>query len=155
MSNLRPSGLPLVQTISWGTHVCVFYRSPQDLMKLLVPYFKAGLMHHEYCVWVTSNDLQVTTARKAMRRALRKTDHIRLQSQMEIFSQSEWYLKHRNLDNDEIRKAWTKKVSHVGNWNKNKCDLRWRRIQLSGCGTAISSNQSLANAQEFLAVSGS
>ena len=105
--------MPLVQTISWGTHVCVFYRSPQDLMKLLVPYFKAGLMHHEYCVWVTSNDLQVITARKAMRRALHKTDHIRLQSQMEIFSQSEWYLKHRHLDDEEIRKAWMKKVSHA------------------------------------------
>jgi DNA-binding CsgD family transcriptional regulator len=113
MSNLRPSGIPFVQTLSWGMHVCVFYSSPQDLLKLLVPYFKAGLTHQEYCVWVTSNDLQITTARKAMHQALRKSNSIQLQSQMEIFSQSEWYLKHSHLDSEGIRKAWMKKLSQA------------------------------------------
>ena len=113
MSNLRPSGMPFVQVLSWGTHVCVFYSSPLELVKLLVPYFKAGLMHNEFCIWVTSNDLPVASARKAMRTALQETNHTLLPSQMEILSQSEWYLKHRQLDTENIQKAWMKKLSYA------------------------------------------
>jgi DNA-binding CsgD family transcriptional regulator len=111
MSNLRQSGMPFVQVLSWGTHVCIFYSSPQDLAKLLVPYFKAGLIHNEFCIWVTASDMPVASARKAMLAGLPETDHNLLTSQMEIWSQSEWYLKNRRLDTEGVQKTWMKKLS--------------------------------------------
>jgi DNA-binding CsgD family transcriptional regulator len=113
MSNLRPSGIPFVEVLSWGTHICVFYSSPQHLVKLLVPYFKTGLLHNEFCLWVTSKDLPVSDARKAIRKSLPKAEEIRLESQMEIFSQSEWYLKHQKFDTAGVQKAWMKKFSYA------------------------------------------
>jgi DNA-binding CsgD family transcriptional regulator len=78
-----------------------------------VPYFKAGLTNNEYCLWITSKDLPVSHARNAIRKSLLKSDEIGLGSKMEIFSQSNWYLKHRRLDAEGVRKAWMKKMSHA------------------------------------------
>jgi DNA-binding CsgD family transcriptional regulator len=105
--------VPFIQLLAWGTHVCVFYSSPQDLVKLLVPYFEAGLMHNEFCLWVTAKDVPISDARNAMRYALVKTDHARLESQMEILSTSSWYLKRGRLDTAGVQKAWIKKLSYA------------------------------------------
>lgn len=111
MSDLRPSGIRFVPGFSWGSHVCVLYSSPEDLAQLLVPYFHAGLTNNESCLWITSKELPVSIARKVMRQALRNTDTTHLESNVEIISQSEWYLKHRRLDTEGVRKVWMKKIS--------------------------------------------
>jgi DNA-binding CsgD family transcriptional regulator len=69
------------------------------------------MLHNEFCIWVTSKDLSVSHARDAMRKTLLKSDHLRLESQMEFFSQSEWYLKHHRPDTVGVQKAWAKKLS--------------------------------------------
>ena len=40
----RDSGIDLLGHIPWGTHLCQFYETPEDLTSILVPYFKAGLL---------------------------------------------------------------------------------------------------------------
>ena len=42
-TSLRPTGIPAVGNIPWGTHICNFFQTPEDLVDTLVPYFKAGL----------------------------------------------------------------------------------------------------------------
>ena len=54
----RNSGINLIGDIPWGTHLCQFYETPEDLTDILVPYFKAGLENNEYCMWVTSAPLK-------------------------------------------------------------------------------------------------
>jgi hypothetical protein len=34
----------------WGSHVCQFYERKEDLVKMLVPYFKQGLEKNDACV---------------------------------------------------------------------------------------------------------
>jgi len=41
--NLRSSGIDIIGDVPWGTHFCQFYQTKEDLMDILVPYFKAGL----------------------------------------------------------------------------------------------------------------
>jgi len=41
--NLRTSGIDIIGDVPWGTHFCQFYQTKEDLMNILVPYFKAGL----------------------------------------------------------------------------------------------------------------
>src|SRR3977135_2824524 len=53
-AELRQTGIRLVGDVPWGTHFCHFYETKEDLLDILVPYFKAGLENNESCVWVVS-----------------------------------------------------------------------------------------------------
>ena len=46
-----------VGELPWGTHFCHFYETDQDLLDIVVPYFRAGLDAHEYCLWVVAKPL--------------------------------------------------------------------------------------------------
>ena len=47
---LRNTGLEAVGEVPWGTHFCIFYETKQDLLDILVPYFRAGVESNELCV---------------------------------------------------------------------------------------------------------
>src|SRR5674476_5202 len=57
--SLRKSGINIVGDVSWGTHICQFFDTKEDLTDILVPYFKAGLENNEFCLWITSQPLAV------------------------------------------------------------------------------------------------
>ena len=40
---LRDTGLKAVGEVPWGTHFSIFYETKQDLLDILVPYFRAGV----------------------------------------------------------------------------------------------------------------
>jgi len=56
---IRNSGIDVIGSVPWGTHFCQFYQTKQDLIDILVPYFKTGLENNEFCMWVTSEPLKV------------------------------------------------------------------------------------------------
>jgi len=64
------SGIPSVGALTWGTQVCQFYDGREDLVDCLVPYFKTGLEHDEYCLWVTADPLTVEEAQARLRTAV-------------------------------------------------------------------------------------
>jgi hypothetical protein len=66
----RNSGIALIGDVPWGTHFCQFYQTKKDLLDMLVPYFKAGLENNEFCMWITSEPLNVEDAKKAMKKAV-------------------------------------------------------------------------------------
>ena len=63
VSSLRKTGIGLVGDTPWGTHICVFYETKQDLLDAAVHYFEAGLHSNEFCVWAISDPI---TEREAM-----------------------------------------------------------------------------------------
>jgi hypothetical protein len=66
----RNSGIHVIGDIHWGTHFCQFYETHEDLISILVPYFKAGLENNEFCMWVTSDPLNTKQAEEAMRKGI-------------------------------------------------------------------------------------
>jgi hypothetical protein len=46
----RLTGIVEVGDIPWGTHFCMFYETKEDLLEVLLQYFKAGLDNHESCL---------------------------------------------------------------------------------------------------------
>jgi len=46
----RRTGIPPVGDIAWGTHICLLYQTPTDVLEMLVAYVHAGLEAHEYCL---------------------------------------------------------------------------------------------------------
>lgn len=74
----------------WGSHVCQFYNAKEDLLKMLVPYFKQGLENHEACVWLVG-DLTIEEATNALAAAVPELDHYMAKGQMQIRHYTELY----------------------------------------------------------------
>jgi DNA-binding CsgD family transcriptional regulator len=107
---LRQSGLSVLGDLSWGTHLCVFYETTDDLLDTLIPYFKAGLDSNEFCVWAVSEPLTPEDARTALRQAIPDVDRLMSAGRMEILSGDEWYLKDGHGDAKRITGGWLAKL---------------------------------------------
>ncbi len=105
----RQSGIGVVGDIEWGTHLCQFFNTKDDLIEILVPYFKAGLENNEFCMWVTSEPLQVDEAKASLAKAVKKLDDYINREQIEIIDYSQWYSRSGKLNSGEVLKDWVDK----------------------------------------------
>ena len=105
----RKSGITVIGDVSWGTHLCQFYQTKEDLIDILVPYFKAGLENNEFCMWVTSEPLHVEDAKTALGKVMKDLDGYIKKGQIEILDYSEWYTKTGGFDADRVLKGWVEK----------------------------------------------
>jgi hypothetical protein len=73
---LRKTGINVVGDLPWGAHFCYFYETKQDLLDILIPYFKTGLENKEFCLWVVSNSELITIeeAKEALAQAVPDLD---------------------------------------------------------------------------------
>ncbi|RXA15182.1 PAS domain S-box protein [Methanosarcina sp. MSH10X1] len=111
--SLRKSGINIIGDIPWGTHFCQFYQTKEDLMDILVPYFKAGLESNELCVWITSRPLEVEEAKEAMKKAVPDIDFYLEKGQMEIIPYIHGYIKEGVFDPDRVMNDWIEKIDQV------------------------------------------
>ncbi len=109
MAKTRKSGLDFIGDVAWGTHMCQFFQTKQDLLDILIPYFMDGLKGNELCVWVTSDFLDKKDAIEAMEAAMPDFQRYLQKGQMEIFPYTEWYLKEGKFELDRVLKAWVEK----------------------------------------------
>ncbi len=91
--NMRKTGIDILGNLPWGTHFCQFYQTKEDLVDILVPYFKAGLENNEFCMWITSEPLAVEEANDAMKKGISDFERYLARGQIEIIPHTEWYLK--------------------------------------------------------------
>jgi PAS domain S-box-containing protein len=110
---LRRSGLETVGDVPWGTHFCQFYETADDLIDVLVPYFRAGLEDNEFCMWVTSEPLSREEAENAMRKAVPDFAKFLKRGQMEIVPHGEWYLKNGAFDLQRVLDGWIGKLDEA------------------------------------------
>ncbi len=109
IEDLRRFGIDLVGAIPWGTHLCQFYETKEDLIDILVPYFAEGLRNNEFCMWITSLPLEVKEAKAALQEAVPNLDEYLKKGQIEIISYNNWYLKDGKFDFDRILQSWIDK----------------------------------------------
>lgn len=105
----RQSGIDVIGDVRWGTHFCQFYRTKQDLIEILVPYFKAGLENNELCIWVTSSELDEAEVKAAMRQAMPGFDSHLKNGDIEIVPYSRWYLKDGAFDRHQVLQSWVER----------------------------------------------
>ena len=108
---VRESGIDVLGSVVWGTHVCLFYRTKEDLINMLVPYFKAGLENNEFCIWITSDPLDPTEAKSAMKKAMPDFDKYLTKGQIEIIPHDQWYLDQGVFDMERVMKGWLSKLN--------------------------------------------
>jgi signal transduction histidine kinase len=107
----RETGIDVLGSVLWGTHVCLFYRTKQDLINILVPYFKAGLENNEFCMWITSDPLGPTQAKNAIRKAMPDFHKYLKKGQIEILPHDQWYLDKGIFDKERVMKDWMSKLN--------------------------------------------
>jgi len=110
---MRKTGLDIVGDAPWGTHFCQFYRNRDDLVNVLVPYFKAGLENNEACMWVTSSPLTDEQATSALRRTVPDLDDYFEKGQIQVLPYSRWYLEAGEFDMDRVLNGWLEKLEQA------------------------------------------
>ncbi|MBI4317692.1 MAG: MEDS domain-containing protein [Chloroflexi bacterium] len=112
-TGLRNSGIDIIGNVPWGTHFCQFFESGDDLLDILVPYFKAGLENNEFCMWVTAEPVGVADAKRALSKAVPDVDRYLASGQLEILSYRDWYTKGGAFDSDRVLNGWVDKLSNA------------------------------------------
>src|SRR5437763_8519572 len=129
---LRKTGISVVGDVPWGTHLCHFYETKEDLLDILIPYFNTGLENNEFCVWVVSDPLGDEEARKAFRNSVADADRYleagnieivhhtvfpasRQQTspagRIEIIPHTDWYLKGGAFIAEQVIDGWNEKLT--------------------------------------------
>jgi len=108
---LRKTGIDVLGDVPWGTHFCTFYSKKQDLIDILVPYFKAGLENNEFCMWITSEPLNQKKAENAIRKVMPDFDEYLKKGQIEILPYDKWYLAEGSFDWQRVKQGWIDKLS--------------------------------------------
>ncbi|MCK5548236.1 MAG: MEDS domain-containing protein, partial [Thermoplasmata archaeon] len=102
--------IDILSEIPWGTHICLFYESRDDLVDILVPYFKNGLENNEICMWITSNPLSEKEAGDALSAAVPHIDRYTKKGQLEFLPYAEWYSKGDSFDKQKVLDRWAKRL---------------------------------------------
>lgn len=109
-TELRKTGISVMGDIPWGTHFCHFYETKEDLLDILIPYFRAGLENNEFCVWVVAEPVPEEEAREALRRAVPEADRYLAEGRMEIIPYQDWFPKDGAFDPEQILQEWNGKL---------------------------------------------
>src|SRR6266700_1514200 len=108
-NKLRKTGVNILGDLAWGAHLCLFHETKEDLLDIVVPYFKAGLESNEFCVWAVSEPLTTDEARIALSQGIPAFDQA-LSAGIEIVPGREWYLEIGRVDPKKIISGWQAKL---------------------------------------------
>ena len=111
---LRNTGISVVGDVPWGAHYCCFYETKQDLLDIVIPYFKAGLENNEFCLWIISNSelLTVQEARDALQEILPDLDQDVGRS-LEIVGHDDWFLIEGSFDFHKVARRFKEKLDEA------------------------------------------
>lgn len=107
---MRKTGIRVMGDAPWGTHICVFYETKEDLLDTCVTYFEPGLGSNEFCIWAVSDPITQEDAKDSLRRAIADFDRYMAAGQIEIVLGHEWYLKGNQFDLKRITGGWSEKL---------------------------------------------
>jgi len=112
MSKPRKSGIEILGDISWGSHLCLFYETKQDLLDALIPFFKAGLENNECVIWLISGPHFVSAeeATAALQQAVPDLPRRIANGQIEIFDGPNWYLRNEEFIMETALTAWHERL---------------------------------------------
>src|SRR5256886_12909618 len=114
-AELRKTGISVVGDTPWGTHFCYFYETKQDLLDILVPYFKTGLESREFCLWIISNSELITTAeaKGALGQTVSNLDRYLVEGRIEIVSHDQWFLQGGSFDFHRVANGFKEKLDEA------------------------------------------
>ncbi len=110
-SSNRISGIDIIGNVPWGTHFCQFYQTKEDLIDILIPYFKTGLENNEFCLWVIPEQLNKEEAKEALKVGIPDINIYLENGQIEILPYTDWHVKEGILDPQTVSNHLIEKTS--------------------------------------------
>ncbi|MRR35061.1 PAS domain S-box protein, partial [bacterium] len=132
---LRKSGIVILGDIPWGSNICQFYSTRDDLSEILVPYVLAGLENNEYCIWVTSEPLTDLDAEECLRKASPHFDRYMSEGRIEIIPHTGCYLDDGRFNPEKAFHNWMEMID--------------RAIKKGGAGIRATANTSWIRQDEW------
>jgi DNA-binding CsgD family transcriptional regulator len=94
----------------WGSHLCIFYETKEDVLDTFAAYFAAGLKSNEFCLWLISDPITETNARDVLGRAVPNLDRHLAARQIEMIQTTEWFLKGDRFFLKRALEGWNEKL---------------------------------------------
>ena len=109
----RRIGIPGIEPSPWGEHFCVFFKSKEELLQLVVPFIQAGLKDDEFCMWITGDPITESDAFQALEQVLPDVHEYLARKQLEILPYTQWYLPSGSFDSRIVIDNWMSKARHT------------------------------------------
>ena len=93
--------------VPWGSHLCVFYDSRDDLFEAVGAYLEAGLQGNEFCVWRMPAGISLDEAQDSLRSSIEDFDAYRTDTRVEVVSTD------GPADASYLDRFWAGKVEHA------------------------------------------
>jgi signal transduction histidine kinase len=113
IQGLRRTGLEVLGDRPWGTHFCMFFDTKDDLLEILVPFFKTGLTHNEFCFWVLAEPLTEDDARRALGQVIPASERHWIDRHMAFIPSEECYLSGGTFNLDRVTGEWSARLQHA------------------------------------------
>jgi DNA-binding CsgD family transcriptional regulator len=110
---LRHTGIIVQGKIPWGTHLCLFHETKQDLLDTMVPFFRAGLENKEFCLWILQPSIPRHEALDALRRGVPDFDRYSSEGSIELVSQDVWYTERGKFELATVVERWRAKTKQA------------------------------------------
>ena len=111
--DLRETGIGIIGGVPWSSHFCQFYQTKEDLIDILVPYFKSGLENNEFCMWITAEPLTAEEACRALAEALPEFNRYLAKGQIEIIPFDKWYVPDGCFESRRVLDGWIRKLDQA------------------------------------------
>jgi len=110
---LRPTGIEPIGDLPWGSHICMFYETVEDLLDANVEYFRAGLRGNEYCAWGLPDPETEEQARRALCLAMPEAERFLEAGGLELIPDYLSYLNRYGPDPKRIARHWLRKLAEA------------------------------------------
>ena len=112
---LQDTGLKAVGEVPWGTHFSIFYETKQDLLDILVPYFRAGVESNELCVcYGGSYEFHtIPEAKQRLSKKLPELDDLLESDKVEILARKDWFGVAGNVSLSKTLDRFRRKVAYA------------------------------------------
>ncbi len=110
---LRKTGIPIMEEISWGTHIALFYETEEDLLDTCAGYFAAGLQNNEFCTWAVAEPATVEMARQALSNRVSDFDRYQAAGGVELVPGNELDFSGGTFDPRALVVRWRTKLQHA------------------------------------------
>ncbi|MDP8260473.1 MAG: MEDS domain-containing protein [Candidatus Gygaella obscura] len=125
---MRNSGVPILGDLDWGAHICQFYRTNEELLEILIGYFKAGLENNEFCIWSVPETLGIKKAKEVLSKKVKKFDTYLKNNQIEIVDYKDIYFKAGIFSAHNALLEWYKR-------SQKGLDAGFEGVRISGDGS--------------------
>lgn len=105
------TGIPIIGDTEWGTNICLFYETMDDLLRSTASFFKSGLERHERCIWSVSAPVTVDLAIETLQAMIPQIEAFLQSGAMKVTDQEKWDVRPDEFNLQRITAKWSDELA--------------------------------------------